>query len=343
MTEFPYLTYRFFNLYYLTDTHLNQNSSKKAGIFIMESKQIEYILKIAEKNNITKAANELFISQPALNQQLIRLEKELGIPLFHRSRSNWHLTEAGEIYVEAAKKILQMKNNAYRQIHDLTEGKYGHLSVGFTAGRGIAMFTQSYSRFHQLYPNIIVEYKEGIVQKLHHLIAQDTLDIGFLTLTKQDQNPENIYQTIYEEELFLAVPSGHPIARRASAGDGQFPVLDIHDLQYEPFILMDKYSTMRTMVDQIFADGGFSPNILFETGNNLAVISMVQASLGCGILAWYYVKERPEGITFFCLPGHPTWEFVACHKKDHYLNNAANVYIDLAKKLWGKQSTSASC
>ena len=87
MTEFPYLTYRFFNLYYLTDTHLNQNSSKKAGIFIMESKQIEYILKIAEKNNITKAANELFISQPALNQQLIRLEKELGIPLFHRSEA----------------------------------------------------------------------------------------------------------------------------------------------------------------------------------------------------------------------------------------------------------------
>lgn len=136
--------------------------------------------------------------------------------------------------------------------------------------------------------------------------------------------------------MFLAVPSGHPIARRASAGDGQFPVLDIRDLQYEPFILMDKYSTMRTMVDQIFADGGFSPNILFETGNNLAVISMVQASLGCGILAWYYVKERPEGITFFCLPGHPTWEFVACHKKDHYLNNAANVYIDLAKQLWGE-------
>lgn len=306
----------------------------------MESKQIEYILKIAEKNNITKAANELFISQPALNQQLIRLEKELGTPLFHRSRSNWHLTEAGEIYVDTAKKILQMKNNAYRQIHDLTEGKCGHLSVGFTAGRGIAMFTESYSRFHQLYPNIIVEYKEGIVRRLHHFIAQDNLDIGFLTLTKQEQSPDNVYQTIYQEELFLAVPSGHPLARQVSDQSEPFPVLDIRALQYEPFILMDKHSTMRTLVDQIFEDAGFVPDTLFETGNNLAVISMVKANLGCGILAWYYVKERPEGITFFCLPGRPTWEFVACHKKDHYLSDAANAYIDLAKQLWGSPAAS---
>ena len=64
----------------------------------MDTKQIEYILKIAEENNITKAAEKLFITQSALNQQLLKLEKELGTPLFHRSRTNWRLTEAGEIY-----------------------------------------------------------------------------------------------------------------------------------------------------------------------------------------------------------------------------------------------------
>ena len=62
------------------------------GENIMDTKQIEYILKIAEENNITKAAGKLYITQSALNQQLIKLEKELGTPLFHRSRTNWHLT-----------------------------------------------------------------------------------------------------------------------------------------------------------------------------------------------------------------------------------------------------------
>ena len=58
----------------------------------MDTKQIEYIIKIAEENNITRAASKLYITQSALNQQLIKLEKELGTPLFHRSRTNWHLT-----------------------------------------------------------------------------------------------------------------------------------------------------------------------------------------------------------------------------------------------------------
>ena len=84
----------------------------------MDLKQIEYILKIAEENNITHAAEKLFITQPALNQQLLKLEKELGTPLFHRSRSNWRLTEAGEIYVKNAKQILQIKKNTYEQIRD---------------------------------------------------------------------------------------------------------------------------------------------------------------------------------------------------------------------------------
>ena len=77
----------------------------------MDTKQIEYILKIAEENNITKAAGKLFITQSALNQQLIKLEKELGTPLFHRSSTNWHLTEAGEIYGKNAKQMLQIKTD----------------------------------------------------------------------------------------------------------------------------------------------------------------------------------------------------------------------------------------
>ena len=85
----------------------------------MDTRQIEYILKIAEENNITHAAAKLFITQSALNQQLIKLEKELGAPLFHRSRTNWHLTEAGEVYVKNAKEMLRLKRETYQTITDL--------------------------------------------------------------------------------------------------------------------------------------------------------------------------------------------------------------------------------
>ena len=71
----------------------------------MDTKQIEYILKIAEEGNITHAAEKLFLTQPALNQQLLRLEKELGTRLFVRSRTDWRPTEAGMVYLENARKM----------------------------------------------------------------------------------------------------------------------------------------------------------------------------------------------------------------------------------------------
>ena len=80
----------------------------------MDTKQVEYILKIAEENNITKAAAKLYITQSALNQQLIKLEKELGTPLFHRSRTNWHLTEAGKFMSETPNICFRLKRTLTR-------------------------------------------------------------------------------------------------------------------------------------------------------------------------------------------------------------------------------------
>ncbi|MBM7653481.1 LysR family transcriptional regulator [Neobacillus cucumis] len=119
----------------------------------MELKQLEYMIKIAEEKNITKAAEKLFITQSALNQQLLRLEKELGTQLFFRSRSNWHLTRAGEIYIENAKKMVRIKKDTYNQINDLIEIKKGLLRIGLTPERGPEMFAAIYPIF---YKNILM-------------------------------------------------------------------------------------------------------------------------------------------------------------------------------------------
>ena len=118
----------------------------------MDLRQIQYIVAIAEENNITRAAEKLYITQSALNQQLLKLEKELGVQLFHRSRTDWHPTEAGEIYLKAAREMLLLKKDTYHRIHDLAKIQQGELSVGFTPGRGIAMFSNVYPKFHRLHP-----------------------------------------------------------------------------------------------------------------------------------------------------------------------------------------------
>lgn len=98
----------------------------------MDLKQIEYILKIAEEKSITRAAEKLFLTQPALNQQLLRLEKELGTPLFIRGRKHLELTPAGEIYIKNATIMLDLKRETYREISDIA-GVFNHsLKIGLT-------------------------------------------------------------------------------------------------------------------------------------------------------------------------------------------------------------------
>ena len=299
----------------------------------MDLRQLENIIRINEERSITKAAEKLFITQSALNQQLLKLEKELGTPLFHRSRTNWRPTEAGEVYIRGAKELLRIRKNTYEQIHDIAQIKKGTLSVGLTPGRGIVFFSNVYPKFHRLYPHIVVEPVEQGVRQLQAMIAENQLDIGFLTLTP-DCRTKDEYVVLKEEEIVLAIPKLHPLSQKAAPPGEPLAVSSLVPVRYEPFVLMDRHSTMRLLVDRIFEEVDIVPNILLETKNNSTVISLIQSNLCCGLIPYYYVKSRPEGVSCFYLPNHPTWEVVASYKKNSYLSNAAKCFIELAQEFW---------
>ena len=299
----------------------------------MDVRQIEYIVKIADEHSITRAAEKLFITQSALNQQLLRLEKELGVPLFFRSKSDMQPTPAGEVYLKYAREILCLKKQAYNMIGDMANTHRGHLSIGFTPGRGIEMFTQVYPAFHCSFPQVVVEPWELSVHKQQQMIARGDLDIGFQTLSKK-QRTGDAYTELCEEEIVLAIPTIHPVSQFAAPKGEPFAVLDPSLLQHEPFVLMYKESTIRATVDEIFRASGFVPNVLFETSNNNTIISMIQARLCCGVVPYYYVKDDPDGITCFSFPSRPTWDVVASYRKDAYLNNSAKYFIELAGNYW---------
>lgn len=300
----------------------------------MDTKQIEYILKIAEENNITRAAEKLFITQPALNQQLLRLERELGIQLFYRSRTDWRPTEAGNIYLENARKMLQLKQETYRIINDMVSDKKGRLSVGLTPGRGIAMFSAVYPEFHREYPDIMVTPNELSVKKQQAMIAHGDLDIGFQTLCS-NQHTSDDYLLIAREEIYLAVPKNHSFAySTVKPVDCPFPELDIASIAHEPFVLMYRESTIRQLVDVIFQEAEFEPNVLFETASTSTILTMIQANLCCGFIPYYYLRQGQDGISCYSLPSHPTWDVVASYRKGSYLTHAARYFIELAKEYW---------
>ena len=152
----------------------------------MDTRQIEYILQIAEENNITKAAEKLFITQSALNQQLLKLERELGTPLFQRTKNKWCLTDAGRIYVEGARKMMQIKKDTYNQLYDVSLLRKGLLNIGLCPGRGLDMFTAIYPELHRSMPNLTIRPLEMRVAPQQAAIAAGDLDVGFQVLSRSD-------------------------------------------------------------------------------------------------------------------------------------------------------------
>jgi DNA-binding transcriptional LysR family regulator len=205
----------------------------------MDLKQLEYMIKIAQENNITKAAEKLFITQSALNQQLLRLEKSLGTELFVRSRNNWHLTEAGQIYVHNAKKIVRIKKETYHRISDLIETKEGHLTVGLTPERGVEMFAAIYPALYQKYPKVKMEPLEMSVKRQQAEIAQGNLDIGFLTL-QDHQKTNDTHIQICTEQIILVVPKAHPLAHLGGGFGERLPEISLKMFENDLFAIIRK-------------------------------------------------------------------------------------------------------
>ncbi len=298
----------------------------------MDLKQLEYIVMIAEENSITRAAERLFITQSGLNQQLLKLESELGIQLFHRSKNDFRLTEAGHVYVSYARKILRLKHEAYNILNDMADNKMGTLRIGLTPERGIPMFMSIYPAFYSRYPRITIEPLEiGVSEQLSR-ISKGYLDLGFITITERDRSVYE-YVHILSEDLVLAIPGNHPMAVQASAPGEPFATISLEYFKNDRFVLMRKGSTMRSLINPLFKEAGYAPDILFESASNYTLRSIAKRRIGCTIIPATYAAPDPD-IAYFYLPSRPSWELAAVYKKGAYQMRAANDFIQLSIDYW---------
>ena len=212
----------------------------------MDFRQLEYIVAIAENKSISKAAETLFISQSGLNQQLIKLEKELGLQLFDRNKHFLRPTKAGEIYVKNAIEILKIKRNTYTELGDLKKEATGEISLGLTHEHGIDLFTSIFTAFNQRYPGITFALTEAIVARQNELLLSGQLDLGFVMLLESARiNLE--YITLFEEDLILGVPKNHPEAARTNPFGMPLATTDLRRFHDSKFSLIFGSSTMRRL------------------------------------------------------------------------------------------------
>lgn len=188
----------------------------------MNLKEQLYICTLARCETITKAAEELFISPPALSVFLSNLEKYLGVKLFERTARSLILTPIGEEYVKRAEKMLEMKLE-FEYLVEQTSGKYkGSLRVGIQHRRSISMAAALTSCFLKEYPEVNLLFREGIHDELIRLYQANAID--FLVCTYMDELADTEYVELGEEQILICTAGKS--SRRGKGGmegGGAFP------------------------------------------------------------------------------------------------------------------------
>jgi len=293
----------------------------------MDLKQLEYIVGIAEEKNITKAAKKLYITQSALNQTLLKLEKEIGEPLFERSKLNLYLTVIGKIYVEQAKRILEIRKETYEKIDEIKGNYNSVIRVGLTPERGMLMFLNIYPIFHEIYPNIKIEALELSVEEQHKMIEERKLDIGFVNVA-ESQKKSNIYQEIRKEKLVLAIPN--KIFKNLKSKNIQ----DIlNEIVKEDFVMLPQNTTIRKVIDEYLKKYQLFPKILFESKNSSLLMKMVESQLVCTIVSEIHAIKSND-IEYILLDNFPHLDYSVMFKKDKFLTTPIKKFINLAKEYW---------
>src|SRR4051794_30724707 len=193
----------------------------------MELRQLRYLVAVADEKHFTRAARREHVAQPALSQQIRRLEQEVGLPLVERTTRRCALTEAGEVLVARARRALTEIDAAQAELAEIAGIRAGHVRIGATGTLGPIDLSLLLARFHELHPEIDLTVRERPSDELATLIGKDAIDFAFLSVTEQMGTTLELHPLV-EEELVVALATDHPLVGR--------PRLRLEELRDEDFV-----------------------------------------------------------------------------------------------------------
>ncbi|MGP5318718.1 LysR family transcriptional regulator [Arthrobacter rhombi] len=253
----------------------------------MEIRQLRYFIAVAEEMHFNRAAARLHIAQPALSQQIQRLERELKTTLFARTTRSVELTETGKVLLVAARRVIMESEDALRSIEQAVEGRTGTLRVGFVGSAALNLIPRIVPPLRQMYPDLELELHELTTEQQLSSLEAGNLDVGIVR--DVESRPGIAARELTREPLVVALPEDHPLAGQTT--------LALTDLSEAGFVVFPRQQVSRLydVISALCLQAGFRMRVAQEAVQFPTILGLVAAKTGIAVV--------PEGMRALQLQG----------------------------------------
>lgn len=228
----------------------------------MNTRHAQLVLAVVREGSFTAAAKSLFITQPTLSHQIRQIEEQLGSPIFVRSKTAIELTPAGHVYVQAARRILQIETQMNEALGALSGTSEGILRLGLPAQRADELLPQVLADFYALYPNVRIEALTAQQQELERMLLGGELHMALLS--GEEDNPQLEYQLIASDEVVLLASKKTELAQRIPSGS----TISLRECAEERFVLPADNLHFSRAYDELLSQVSVTPNIVCRTDDS---------------------------------------------------------------------------
>jgi DNA-binding transcriptional LysR family regulator len=234
---------------------------------------LESFVEVARRGNVSRAAEALFLTQPAITARLKSLEKSLGVDLFVRTGRGMKLSDAGRTFLPYAERILATVDEGRQHIANLQEGNVGALVIAAAPAVSTYVLPGILRAFRTTHPHVRLGVKTGHTEEVLEMVLRGEAHIG---IGRPIRHPDIELIPVLEDEMLLVVSARHPFATRGK--------VSLMELAGERLVLFDRTSSYHELTSSLFRQAGIVPASTLELDNVEAAKKMVQQGLGVALL-----------------------------------------------------------
>jgi len=286
----------------------------------MKIMQLRYFVEVCKFQNVTRAAKEMFVSQPSVTSAIQELEKEFGVNLFYRQNKRMIVTKEGEYLFEQAKDILTRVDETTRAMKNFG-GINNSIKIGIPPMIGSFLFPRFFHDFSKTNPNIQFEIQEFGTLQTRQMIEEDRLDAAFVILDEIEDEAFHILP-ILDTSLVFSCSKHSPLAKKE--------VVTVDDLKEEPLILMSEGSFQNAEIHRRFKVAGFKPNVVLRTSQIYLIKRFAEYNNAGSFLFKEIADDDPDLVGIPCEPPIPI-RIGLIWKKAKYIYNGTTSFIEFAR------------